>query len=167
MISSLKSCLIASPCALAAALLAFAFGFGGGQASAEDLETISCSLQTEVLDYSVELAEELDVLCHSLGAEAQASAKVDVETAAEVDHPPTAVENQQPRADESSPPAPLAIEGQAIEGQAIPVEITQSVTIAVLGQSDEGNQELDITGSVPFEPKIAPEPDSQAPGPAE
>jgi hypothetical protein len=162
MISSLKSCLIASPCALAAALLAFAFGFGGGHASAEDLETISCSLQTEVLDYSVELAEELDVLCHSLSAEAQASAKVDVETAAEVDHPPTAVENQQPRADESSPPAPLAIEGQAI-----PVEITQSVTIAVLGQSDEGNQELDITGSVPFEPKIAPEPDSQAPGPAE
>jgi hypothetical protein len=36
----------------------------------------------------------------------------------------------------------------AIEGQAIVVEITQSVTIAALGQSVEGGEGSDITGSV-------------------
>jgi hypothetical protein len=35
----------------------------------------------------------------------------------------------------------------ALEGQAIRVEITQSVTIAVLGQALGGNDELDVTGS--------------------
>jgi hypothetical protein len=53
----------------------------------------------------------------------------------------------------------------AIEGQAIQVEITQSVTVAALGQEPEGN-EADITGSIappatagtapPPEPEVEP-----------
>ena len=105
-INNMKSRLIASSCALAAALLAFTFAFGSAPASAEkSLETISCSLQTDALDYSVELAEEIDVLCLPAAAESQAveTANVDLGTPAEVDTPPSAViETQQPAADEAA-----------------------------------------------------------------
>jgi hypothetical protein len=143
MMSKPKSRLINWPSSLvlAVALLAFSFAFGAVPAHAEGLGTISCSLPTEVMDATV--AEELDVLCHLQAAAtpfdtAEAEARPTIEA-----DPPSIVGEiiPQPTADASMP--------SALEGQAIQIEITQTVTVAALGQEIVASDEPDVTGTVP------------------
>jgi hypothetical protein len=143
MMNKPKSRLISSSSSLvlAVALLAFSFAFGAVRAHAEKLGTISCSLPTEVMDATV--AEELDVLCHLQAAAAPFdTAEAEVRPAIEAD-PPFFVGEiiPQPTADASMP--------SALEGQAIQVEITQTVTVADLGQEIAARDEPDFTGTVP------------------
>jgi len=123
MMSKLKFRLIGSSSSLvlALALLAFSLAFGAVRSHAE---TISCS--PPALDIVAELAEELDVLCQSQAASAQLDA-------AEVESP-------QPIADALP---------SALEGQAIHVEITQTVTVAVLGQQLAAGDGPEIAGIAP------------------
>jgi hypothetical protein len=127
---------------LAVALLAFSFAFGAVKANAaEELGTISCSLPTDVMDATV--AEELDVLCHLQAAAAPFdTAEAEARPAIEAD-PPSIVGEiiPQPTADASMP--------TALEGRAIQVEITQTVTVAALGQEIVARDEPDFTGTVP------------------
>jgi hypothetical protein len=111
MMSKLKYRLIDSSSSLVVAfvLLAFSLALGSSRSYAQDVDAISCP--PPALDIVAELAEELDVACHSYVA-AEASSPV------------------------------------AIEGQAIRVEITQSVTVAALGESVENVEGLEVTGSV-------------------
>jgi len=122
MMSRLKSRLMgwSSAPVLAVVLIVFSFASGTMRASAEDLESAACSEAANAMDYSMEMAEALDVLCHS------------------------AIDTAQPLADEIPQPVADAILPSAVEGQAIRVEITQTVTIAVIG-----DEEPEITGSVP------------------
>jgi hypothetical protein len=92
---------------VALAVLAFSFVLGTSRSYAEDAG-IACP--PPAMDIVADLAEELDVACHSQMA---------------ADATPT-----------------------AIEGQAILVEISQSVTIAALGQSLEGGEGSENIGSV-------------------
>jgi len=125
---------------LPVALLAFSIAFGGVRAHAEEPGTISCSLPIEVMDATV--AEELDVLCQQQAAAASFdTAEVEVRSTVEVAAPSIVVEPQQSTADASIP--------SALEGQAIHLEITQTVTVAVLGQEIVASNEPDITGTVP------------------
>ena len=130
MMSKLKSRLIGSSSSLvlAVALLAFSFAFGAVRSHAE---TILCS--PPALDIVAELAEELDVLCHSQAAVAQFDT-------VEAEVPSFVGESPQPIADASTP--------SALEGQAIRVEITQTVTVAALGQELAAIDASDITGTV-------------------
>jgi hypothetical protein len=122
---------------LAAALLTFLFAFGVARAYAEDLQTIFCPLPIEVMDATV--AEELDVLCHLQAAAAPFdTAEAEVRPTIEADSPSIASEIT---ADASAP--------VALEGQAIRVEITQTVTVAALGQEFVATDEPDATGTVP------------------
>jgi hypothetical protein len=140
MMSKLKSRLISSSSAIAFALLAFSFAFGTVQAHAEELGTSSCSLPIEVMDATV--AEELDVQCHRQAAAAQFdTAEAELRTTIEGDPPSIVRETPRPTADASTP--------SALEGQAIQVEITQTVTVAALGQELVASNEPDITGTVP------------------
>ena len=138
--SKLKSRLISSSSAFAFALLAFSFAFGAVQAHTEELGTISCALPIEVMDATV--AEKLDVQCHRQAAAAQFdTAEAEVQPTIEADPPSILGETPQPTADASTP--------SALEGQAIQVEITQTVTFAALGQELVASNEPDITGTVP------------------
>ena len=124
-----------SALALAVALFAFSFLFGAAPASAQVPESPSCTL-TNVLDNTADVAEELDVLCHWSSAATFDVAAVDGQAAIETDRPiSTAVEAIEPSSPDAASP-------QAIEGQAVQVEITQSVTVAVAGE------DTDVTGSV-------------------
>jgi hypothetical protein len=148
MMSKLKSRLISSSSAIAFALLAFSFAFGAVQAHAEELGTISCPLPIEAMDATV--AEELDVQCHRQAAAAQFdTAEAEVLATVEADPPSIVREPPQPTADASTP--------SASEGQAIPVEITQTVTVAALGQELVASNEPDITGTVPSSETTADE----------
>jgi hypothetical protein len=125
---------------LAAALLTFLFAFGVARAYAEDLQTIFCPLPIEVMDATV--AEELDVLCHLQAAGAPFdTAEAEARPAIEADPPSIIGEPPQTTADASMP--------AALEGQAIQVEITQTVTVAALGQEIVVRDEPDFTGTVP------------------
>jgi hypothetical protein len=142
MMSKPKSRLINSSrsLVLAVALLGFSFALGAVQAHTEDLGIISCSLPTEVMDATV--AEELDVLCHLQAAGAPFdTAEAEARPAIEADPPSIIGEPPQTTADASMP--------AALEGQAIQVEITQTVTVAALGQEIVVRDEPDFTGTVP------------------
>ena len=161
--SKLKFSLIrtSSALALAVALLAFSFAFGGARASAADMTV--CLEPNSILENTADVAEEFDVLCQSFNTDIQAAAAVktetDTEALAETDHEPAVgSETQQAAAETPDPATTLAIEGQAIQ-----VEITQSVTVAALGQEPEGN-EADITGSIapPTTAGTAPPPEPEA-----
>jgi len=135
MMSKLKSPMISSSgsLVLAVALLAFSFAFGVVRSHAE---TISCP--PPALDIVAELAEEFDVLCQSQAV----AARMDTAEAEVRDDLPSVVgESPQPVADASIP--------SALEGQAIHVEITQTVTVAALGQELATSDEPEITGTVP------------------
>jgi|ERR1700678_3757948 hypothetical protein len=124
MMRKLKSIFTNSASALAVGVAVFAFSFASVHTSrAEDVQTISCPLPTDVMD--VVAAEEADVLCH-LSADEPKS----ITTAAEEFIRP-------PDPAETPPPA-------VAEGVAAPTETPTNVTVAVLGESDE-----DHTGSVP------------------
>jgi hypothetical protein len=138
MMSKLKSRLIGSSnsLVLAFALLALSFAFGAVQAHAEETVTISCSLPTDVMDATV--AEELDVLCQAQAAATEViTAEADVRPSIGSDPSVDAI------ADASTP--------SATEGQAIRVEITQTVTVATLGQELAASDESDVTGTVASE----------------
>jgi hypothetical protein len=105
--------------ALAIAVLAAPFLFATIPASAQNSPTPSCS------DAYIFDVEELDVLC---GPYVRAT----VQSPAEIDQ---SLSLASETIQESAP--------DAIEGAAIRVEITQTVTVAVAGQSED----LDITGS--------------------
>jgi len=148
MMRKLKSRLIGSSSSLglAVALLAFSFAFGAVRSHAE---TISCS--PPALDIVAELAEELDVLCHLQAATAQFdTAEAEVRPTIGSDPPSIVGESPRPIADASTP--------SALEGQAIQVEITQTVTVAVLGQKLVASDEYDITGTVPSGTTVADAP---------
>jgi hypothetical protein len=124
---------------LAVALLAFSLTFRAVQAHAEELAINSCPMPIEVMDATV--AEELDVLCQQQAAAASFDmAEVEVRSTVEAAAPSIVVEPPQSTADASIP---------ALEGQAIHVEITQTVTVAVLGEEIVASNEPDITGTVP------------------
>jgi len=112
--------------ALAIAVLAAPLLFATVPASAQDLPMRSC-WDAYIFDNVAEVVEELDVLCGPY-----VMATIDIQSPVEIDH--------------SLLPAPETIQESApdaIEGAAIRVEITQTVTVAVAGQSED----LDITGS--------------------
>jgi hypothetical protein len=99
----MKSSLVNSCTALATALLALSIVFGASRAPAEDLDAIGCLPPTVVAENSAEVTEALEVTCLSSRAAAQ------IFDTAEVASP------------------------SAIDGQAISVEVNQSVTVAALG----------------------------------
>jgi hypothetical protein len=124
MMRKLKSVFANSASALAVGVAVFALSFASVHAShAEDLQTTSCPLPIDVMDATV--AEEIDVLCHS----ADQTKAMTTAVSEEFIRPPDPAE--------TPPPA-------VVEGIAAPTEITTTVTVAVLGESDE-----DHTGSVP------------------
>jgi hypothetical protein len=114
------------------------------------------------LDIAADLAEEMDVLCRSQSvvvasdvADVSGAFSYDEEVAIVACHAPALnivadlaeeldvlCQSQSAVGVAADVSAPAALEGQAIR-----VEITQSVTIAVLGQALGGNDELDVTGS--------------------
>jgi len=121
--------------ALAFAVAAAPFLFATIPASAQNSPTPSCS-DTYIFDNVAEVVEELDVLCGS-----PVVATVELQSPTEID------QSLSPRLETIQESAPDAIEGAAIQ-----VEITQTVTVAVAGQGED----LDITGSVPSV-NVAPE----------
>jgi hypothetical protein len=153
--SKMKSRLIGSSSALAiVALFAFSFVFGAAPASAQALATPPCSL-TSILDNTADVAEELDTLCHFSSTQAEASdvVAIDQQTAIEPDQPSS--QSTSVAAEAIEPSIPDAASPAAIEGQAIPVEITQTATVAAAGQGEEG----DVTGSVPSAEPVAADAD--------
>jgi hypothetical protein len=143
---------------VALALLAFSLVLGASPSYAEEMATIACP--TPALDIVADVAEEMDVHCRSQSV-VVASDVVDVafsydeavaivacrapalnivaDLAEELDELCQSQSAVGVAADVSAP--------AALEGQAIRVEITQSVTIAIQGQALGGNDELDVTGS--------------------
>jgi hypothetical protein len=169
MISKMKCRLFSSTSAfpLAVVLLAASFVFGASRAHAEYRDTTLCSPAAAVLEYGAEVAEELDVICQAMNVEVQILDTAELQAPALIEHPAAATSEIPQTVAEAAAP-------QAIEGQAIPVEITQTVTIAVLGQAEEQRDIADdITGSIPSTPApIAAtpsiiEPETAAPQPVE
>jgi hypothetical protein len=144
---------------VALALLALSVVLGPSPSFAEEAATIACP--APALDIAADVEEALDVLCQSqpMGiasdvadvSEALISADKELalvacpapalDIAADVEEPLDVLCHPQPVASGADVSAPVALEGQAIR-----VEITQSVTIAVLGQALGGSDELDVTG---------------------
>jgi hypothetical protein len=145
---------------VALALLAFSLVLGASPSYAEEVATIACP--APALDIVADLAEEMDVLCQSRSI-VIASDMVDVSGEFSYDEEVAIVACPAPASDiaadlaeeldvlcQSHSAVSVAADVSApaaLEGQAIRVEITQSVTIAVLGQALGGNDELDVTGS--------------------
>jgi hypothetical protein len=145
---------------VALALLAFSLVLGASPSYAQEVATIACPIPA--LDIVADLAEEMDVLCRSQSVVATSDV-ADVPGAFSDDEEVAIVacrapalnivadlaeeldelcQSQSAVAVAADVSAPVALEGQAIR-----VEITQSATIAVLGQALGGNDELDVTGS--------------------
>jgi len=121
--------------ALVIAVLAAPFLFATVPASAQDLPMRSC-WDAYIFDNVAEVVEELDVLCGPC-----VMATIELQSRVEIDH------SLSPAPESIQDPAPDAIEGAAIR-----VEITQTVTVAVAGRGED----LDITGSAPSA-DVAPE----------
>jgi len=140
--SKLKSRLVKSLSALSLALLALSVAFASSQAYADDQEGFTSPSQT-IADAGTAVAEGIAVLCHSYcnGAEACVTAIVNLQSTVDVDLPTSAVSAiGQPAADDAGlPPALHSVD-------AIKVEITKSVTIAVAGEVVDEHEE--ITGSI-------------------
>jgi hypothetical protein len=146
--SKLKSLLVNSVSALSLALLALSFAFASSPAYADDLEGFMSPSQT-IADAGMAVAEGIAVLCHSYGngAETCVTATVNLQFTLDVDLPTSAANAiGQPAADDAAPPPPL----RSVD--AIKVEITQSVTIAVAGEVVDEHEE--ITGSI-SEPAVS------------
>jgi hypothetical protein len=99
----MKTGLVNSSGALFTALLALSIVFGASRAVAEDLDATGCLPPTVVAENSAEVAEAFEVACLSSRAAAQTFDMAEV----------------------ASP--------SAVEGQAISIEVNQSVTVAALG----------------------------------
>jgi hypothetical protein len=129
----MKSRLVSS-CALATALLAFSILFGASRASAEDLDAIGCLSPMVVAENSAEVTEALELTCLSSRAATSDIAQF---------VSPSPIEGNDIHLWLDDALSPLAMEGSAIS-----VEVTQSVTVAALGQ-DVADEGADITGSAP------------------
>jgi len=146
--SKLKSRLVKSLSALSLALLAFSFAFAASAAYADDLEGFTSPSQTTA-DAGAAIAEGIAVLCRSYGngAETCVTAIVNLQSTVDVDLPASAVSTiEQPAADD------VGLSPALHSVDAIKVEITQSVTIAVAGEVVDEHEE--VTGSV-SEPAVA------------
>jgi hypothetical protein len=153
--SKIKSRLIGSSSALAlVALFAFSFVFGTAPVSAQALATPPCSL-TSILDNTADVAEELDMLCHFSSTPAESVDVVTIGQQAPIEAEQAASQSTSIAAEDIEPSSLDAASPAAIEGQAIPVEITQTATVAVTGQGEES----DITGSVPSAEPVAADAD--------
>jgi hypothetical protein len=154
--------LISSSSALAIAVVLVALSFACVRASAVEAEVVKvaevaevaeaapCSFQANVMDQSVEAAEELDVLCQAFWASTQGlGAEVPAQTPMAADDLATAVDEMASQ----SPDEPTS--SAAIEGKAISVEIVETVTIAGVGQDTEQNEEHEETSSIA--PAAAPD----------
>jgi hypothetical protein len=131
----MKSRLINSCTALATALLALSIVFGASRASAEDLDAIGCLPPTVVAENSAEVTEALELTCLS----SRAATSSDIAQFVS----PSAIKGNDIHLWLDDALSPLAMEGSAIL-----VEVTQSVTVAALGH-DVADGEADITGSAP------------------
>jgi hypothetical protein len=118
MMSKLNFRLIGSPSSLVLAFTLLALSFTFGAVRAHAEEAVTISCPLPTDVMDATVAEELDVLC-----QAQAATEI-----------------AQSTADASTP--------SATEGQAILVEITQTVTVATLGQELAASDETDVTGAV-------------------
>jgi hypothetical protein len=130
----MKSGLVNSCTALATALLALSIVFGASRASAEDLDAIGCLPPIVVAENSAEVTEALELTCL-----ASRAATSDIAQFVS----PSAIEGNDIHLWLDDGLSPLAMEGSAIS-----VEVTQSVTVAALGQ-DVADGGADITGSAP------------------
>jgi hypothetical protein len=119
MMSKLKFRLISSSSSLVLAFALLALSFAFGAVQARAEEPVTTSCSLPIEVMDATVAEELDVLCQT-----QAAAEIAQSTA--------------------DAPTPSATEGQAIL-----VEITQTVTVATLGQELAASDETDVTGAVP------------------
>ena len=118
------------PCGiLLTALLAFSILFGASRASAEDLDALGCLSPAFVAENSAEVTEALELTCLASRAAQFVS--------------PSAIEGNDIHLWLDDALSPLAMEGSAIS-----VEVTQSVTVATFGQ-DAADGATDITGSAP------------------
>jgi hypothetical protein len=130
----MKSRLVSSCSALAIALLAFSILFGASRAPAEGLDATLCLPPIMVAESSAEVTEAFELACL-----ASRAATSDVAQFVS----PSAIEGNDVRLWLDDALSPLAMEGSAIT-----VEVTQSVTVAALGQ-DMADGATDITGSAP------------------
>jgi hypothetical protein len=117
-------------------LLAFSILFGASRAPAEAFDATGCLPPTMVAENSAEVTEAFELACLWSRAATQTP---DI---AQFVSPP-ATEGNDIRLWLDDALSPLAMEGSAIS-----VEVTQSVTVATLGQ-DVAYGATDITGSVP------------------
>jgi hypothetical protein len=145
---------------VALAVLALSLVLGPSPSYAEEVATIACP--APALDVAADVAEAMDVLCQSqpvviVSEVAGRSFLSSHEEVATVACPAPALDIVADLAEEldvlcqSQSVVSVAADVSApaaLEGQAIRVEITQSVTTAVLGQALEGSDELDLTGSI-------------------
>jgi|SRR6516162_2681050 len=130
----MKSHLVSSWSALATALLAFSIVFGASRAPAEDLDPIGCQPPVVVAENSAEVAEALELTCLSSRAATSNIAEF---------VSPSAIEANDIHLWLDDDLSPLAMEGSAIS-----VEVTQSVTVAALGQ-DVAEGAADNAASAP------------------
>ena len=130
----MKSHLVSSWSALATALLAFSIVFGASRAPAEDLDPIGCQPPVVVAENSAEVAEALELTCLSSRAATSDIAEF---------VSPSAIGGNDVRLWLDDDLSPLAMEGSAIS-----VEVTQSVTVAALGQ-DVAEGAADNAASAP------------------
>ena len=131
----MKSRRVNSWSVIATVLLGFSIVFGASRAPAEDLNATSCPSPIFVAENSAEVTEALELSCLS----SRAATSPDI---AQFVSPSTAGGNDiHLWLDDAL--SPLAMEGSAIS-----VEVTQSVTVAAWGH-DVADGGADITGSAP------------------
>jgi len=119
-------------CALGLAMLAASFTFGSSFACSGATETTASALQTVVPESEAKVTENLSAQTSTTEAQI-----------AEVGQPASVVSEIEPSPIDASPAAAI----QFVD--AIVVEITQTVTVVVPGQTFEDNEELEHTGSIP------------------
>jgi hypothetical protein len=132
--SKMKSRRVNSWSVIATVLLGFSIVFGASRAPAEDLNATSCPSPVFVAENSAEVTEALELSCLSSRAATSDIAQF---------VSPSAIEGNDIRLWLDDALSPLAMEGSAIS-----VEVTQSVTVAAVGQ-DAAAGATDITGSTP------------------
>ena len=133
-VQQMKSRLVISCGILLTALLAFSILFGASRASAEDLDALGCLSPAFVAENSAEVTEALELTCLSSRAATAEVAQFVSSSAMEDNHIHLWLDD--------------ALWPLAMEGSAISVEVTQSVTVAALGQ-DVADGATDITDSAP------------------
>jgi hypothetical protein len=130
----MKSRRVNSWSVVAAALVGFSIVLGASRAPAEDLDAMACPSPIFIAENSADVSEALEVACLALRAATSDTAQF---------VSPSAIEGNDIHLWLDDALSPLAMEGSAIL-----VEVTQSVTVAALGH-DVADGGADITGSAP------------------